>query len=256
MDKGHRPRSIDSIIEEIQLLKKDYRITHISFTDDLLMSSVERVVGICDAFIDTGLNIRWDCNGRLNFAKSKVLQLMKKAGCVFINYGIEAMDNQVLKNMRKGLTTKMIIKGVRETLEAGISPGLNIIFGNIGDNRQTLAKDVEFLLKYNDGAELRTIRPVTPYPGSPLYYYAIEKGLLKDCEDFYENKHVNSDLLTVNFTDLNDEEFHLSLFEANKKILTKYYQKKLANSIDQCEKLYVKKDASFRGFRQYGYTAE
>ena len=256
MDKGHRPRNTDSIIEEIQLLKEDYRITHISFTDDLLMSSVERVVGICEAFIDTGLNIRWDCNGRLNYAKSKVLQLMKKAGCVFINYGIEAMDDQVLKNMRKGLTTKMILKGVRETLEAGISPGLNIIFGNIGDNRQTLAKGVEFLLKYDDGAQLRTIRPVTPYPGSPLYYYAIEKGLLKDCEDFYENKHVNSDLLTVNFTDLDDEEFHLSLFEANKEILANYYQKKLANSIDECKKLYLESDASFRGFRQYGYTAE
>ena len=31
---------------------------------------------------------------------------------------------------------------------------------------------------------MRTIRPVTPYPYSPLYYYAIEKGLLRDCEDF------------------------------------------------------------------------
>ena len=67
-------------------------------------------------------------------------------------------------------------------------------------------KGVEFLLKYDDGAQMRTIRPVTPYPGSPLYYYAIEKGLIKDCEDFYENKHLNSDLMAVNFTKLNDEE--------------------------------------------------
>ena len=55
---------------------------------------------------------------------------------------------------------------------------------------------------------MRTIRPVTPYPGSPLYYYAIEKGLLKDCEDFYEKKHLNSDLLSINFTELTDNEFH------------------------------------------------
>ena len=27
-------------------------------------------------------------------------------------------------------------------------------------------------------------------------------GLLRDCEDFYENKHINSDLLAVNFTDM------------------------------------------------------
>ena len=77
-----------------------------------------------------------------------------------------------------------------------------------------LQKGVDFLLKYDDHAQLRTIRPVTPYPGSPLYYYAIEKGLLKDCADFYENKHTNSDLLSVNFTGLSNKEFHHLLFEA------------------------------------------
>jgi radical SAM superfamily enzyme with C-terminal helix-hairpin-helix motif len=83
-------------------------------------------------------------------------------------------------------------KGKRrvETETSGI---LNIIFGNIGDNKRTLNKGVEFLLKYDDGAQIRTIRPLTPYPGSPLYCYATEKGLLKDAEDFYENKHTNSD---------------------------------------------------------------
>src|SRR3990170_562092 len=120
------------------------------------------------------------------------------------------MDDQVLKNMQKALTTKLIIKGIEATLSAGISPGLNILFGNIGDNKETLNKGVEFLLKYDDGAQLRTIRPVTPYPGSPLYYYAMEKDLLRDCEDFYENKHVNSDLVAINFTDLSDDEFHLA----------------------------------------------
>ena len=57
---------------------------------------------------------------------------------------------------------------------------------------------MDFLLKYDDFAEKRTIRPVTPYPGSPLYYDAIESGLLdknNPAEDFYENKHLNSDLL-------------------------------------------------------------
>jgi hypothetical protein len=52
-------------------------------------------------------------------------------------------------------------------------------------------KGVVFLLKYDD-AQLRTIRPVTPYLGPLLFNYSIKKGLLKNCEDFYENKHINS----------------------------------------------------------------
>jgi anaerobic magnesium-protoporphyrin IX monomethyl ester cyclase len=250
MDEGFRPRSNESIIEEIRLLKKDYGITYIAFGDELLMSSEKRAASLCESFIKANLNVKWDCNGRLNYAKPEILKLMKQAGCVFINYGIEAMDDQVLKNMNKALTTKIIISGIEATLKSGISPGYNIIFGNIGENRDTLKKGVEFLLKYDDGAQMRTIRPVTPYPGSPLYYYAIEKGLVKDCEDFYENKHINSDLLAINFTDMTDDEFHEALFDSNSKLLDNYFKKKHISMIAQARKLYLENDKSFRGFRQ------
>lgn len=249
IDEGFRPRSNESIIEEIQLLKRDYGITYIAFSDELLVSSEARATSICEDFIKAKLNVKWDCNGRLNYAKPDLLRLMKEAGCVFINYGIEAMDDQVLRNMSKALTTKQIIKGIEATLDAGISPGYNIIFGNIGDTRETLRKGVEFLLQYDDAAQLRTIRPVTPYPGSPLYYKAIELGLLKGCEDFYENKHTNSDLVSINFTDMSDEEFHKILFEANSRLLTNYYNKKLAGTLEQTRRLYLENDASFRGYR-------
>lgn len=250
MDKGFRPRSSEDIIEEIKLLKKNYGITYVYFDDELLMSSTERTIHLCEDFIKAELNIKWACNGRLNFAIPEVLRVMKKSGCVFINYGIEAMDNQILKNMNKKLTTEIIIKGIESTLKEGISPGYNIIFGNIGENRATLNKGVEFLLKHDDGAQLRTIRPVTPYPGCDLYYYAIEKELLKDVEDFYENRHLNSDLLAVNFTELSDEEFHAALFDANKKLLDNYFEKKKKSAIDTMKKLYFEKDITFRGFRQ------
>jgi len=250
MDAGFRPRSNESIMEEIKLLKKDYGITYIAFHDELLMSSMDRTISLCEDFIKEKLDIKWNCQGRLNYAKPEVLRLMKKAGCVFISYGIEAMDDEILKNMKKGLTTEQIIKGIEATLGAGISPGFNIIFGNIGETEETLNKGVEFLLKYDDGSQMRHIRPVTPYPGSPLYYYAIEKGLLKGADDFYENKHVNSDLLAVNFTNMTDDEFHRCLFEANARLLTNYFQRKLALTLEQAKKLYLERDSSFRGFRQ------
>lgn len=249
MDKGFRPRSAESIIEEINLLKKDYGVTYIAFADELLMSSEKRTIALCEAFIKAKLNVKWDCNGRLNFAKTDLLRLMKQAGCVFINYGIEAVDDQVLKNMNKKLTVKQIVAGIECTLACGISPGYNIIFGNVGDTKETLQKGVEFLLKYDDHFQLRTIRPMTPYPGCDLYYDAIKKGLLRDVADFYENKHVNSDLVSVNFTDMTDEEFHYALFEANKTLLTNYYNNQLKKIIDVSYDLYINKNFSFRGYR-------
>lgn len=249
MDKGHRERSSQNILEEIQILKKNYGISYMDFQDELLMSSVQRTIELCESFIKSKMEFKWFCNGRLNYAKPDVLKLMKKAGCVFVNYGIESLDDDMLRVMNKALTVKQIITGIKNTLAVGISPGFNIIFGNIGETAEVLKRGVEFLLKYNDHAQMRTIRPVTPYPGSPLYYHAIEKGLLKDCEDFYERKHLNSDLLSVNFTGLSDKKFHSLLFDANKRLIENYYAAKSKKIIEDAHRLYFEKDVSFRGFR-------
>ncbi len=250
LDKGFRPRSAESIIAEVEYLKKEYNIKYIAFSDELLMSSRERTLELCQAFIDAKLDVKWDCNGRLNFADIDVLEKMKEAGCVFINYGIESLDDDTLKVMHKALTRDMIIRGIENTLKVGISPGLNIIYGNINEPLSAIDDAVEFLLKYDDHAQLRTIRPVTPYPGSELFDYAVEKGLLKDTEDFYENKHVNSDLLAVNFTQYTDEEVYEALYKANMKLIQRYQEVQKEKVEKTCDELYHNKDAGFRGFRQ------
>ncbi len=255
MDKGHRKRSPESIVEEIAFLKKEYGITYIIFNDDLLMTSKDATVEISEALIKAELGVKWSCNARLNYAVPDVLDVMKSAGCVFNNYGIESFDNETLKVMKKGLNEDMIVDGVKNTYESGISPGLNIIWGNKGETIEALNKSVQFLLDWDDGTQLRTIRPVTPYPGSPLYYDAVAMGKLdkeNPAEDFYERKHVNSDLLSVNFTDLSDDEFYKALSDANVKLLNNYFTNKNITYVEQTRELYSTRDVTFRGFRTTG----
>jgi hypothetical protein len=78
----------------------------------------------------------------------------------------------------------------------------------------------------------------------------MEMGLLKDCRDFYENKHLNSDLLAINFTELSDEEFYQALEAANKRLISHHFGRKVKSLLDQNRNLYRQRDVSFRGFRQ------
>jgi len=250
LDKGFRARSAKSIIDEIRVLVEKYHINYIIFSDELLMSSKERTIEISEAIKASKLNIKWECNGRLNYATEEVLSVMKDAGCVFINYGIESLDNDTLKVMNKALSREMVIAGVEATLNVGISPGLNIIYGNIDEPLQAIDDAVDFLMKYDDHAQLRTLRPVTPYPGSPLFDYAIEKGLIKDTRDFYENKHLNSDLLCVNFTKVSEDAIYDKLNWANKILIDKYIDQQKKSMLGACNDLYLNRNAEFRGFRQ------
>jgi radical SAM superfamily enzyme YgiQ (UPF0313 family) len=250
IDKGMRLRSPEAILDEMNYLWRRWRISHFMFYDDLLMESEARTVGLCEAFIRSGPpNMTFICQGRLNYATPEVLQTMKRAGCAYIYYGIESFNDDMLRVMRKALTTAMVERGLENTQAAGIRFSPNIIFGNIGETRQHLQNSVDFLLRWDDCAQLRAIKPVTPYPGSPLYDYAIAKGMLNGPEDFYERKHTNTDLLSVNFTPMSDDEYYDALYDANEQIMGHYAATVQRRQHALLTRLYRDKDATFRGFR-------
>ncbi len=249
MRSGYHEREIEAIMEEVRYLHKNFAISHFDFEDELLMASAKRTEGICEAILRLPFKVKWDCNGRLNFATSTILRLMKQSGCQYVNYGIESLSQKLLNQMGKGLTLNQIHQGVEETLKSGLSPGLNLLWGFPGDTEQNLRDEVDFLLKHDPCDELRTIRPVTPYPGCRLFDEAVGKGLAKDAEDFYENLHKNSDLISVNFMDIPTKDAHVMLFKANEELIKNYVAKKTKNTLDSASRLYLLGDTSFRGFR-------
>ena len=248
MYEGYRLRSIPNVLNEIRELKTRYGITYITFVDENLMSSRNRALSFCKGIKNSQLNISWDCMGRLNVAQKDVLKAMKEAGCAYINYGIESVDQMSLNLMQKDLKVEEIYDGIDNTVEAGIFPGLNVIWGNIGDNEETLIKGRDFLIKYNTPLQIRTIKPVTPYPGTKLFEIAKERGLLKDATDFYE-RYLNTDRFTVNFTNLPEEKCYELLFEANKAVTLAYYDQSAKRAIEGFRKCYFEKDTNFRGPR-------
>ena len=254
LEKGFRGRSPESIIAEMEFLYRQYNIKYFLFIDELLMAGYKRIQALCDAFIKYGMKergLRWGCSGRLNYATSETMELMKAAGCIFIHYGVEALDNNVLAKMNKKLTVDKIHLGIDATIKSGINPGYSVMWGSPGDNLHTLDKLVQFLNKYDNGTYLRTIRPVTPYPGSPLYYDAIEQGLLdskNSAEDFYERRCVNSDLISCNFMDIPTDVAHIALYKANQLLIKHYYNNVSDNTISSVKDLYEGKTTIFRGY--------
>ncbi len=254
MDESFRPRDPKAVIEEMEYLWVRHRVNHFQFSDELLMSSTKRTVDFCEEIIRSKLfkdckRLKWDCNGRLNFAIPEVLHIMKKAKCEYINYGIESLNDMALVAMNKKLTVETITKGVKATLKADITPGLNILWGNVGDSFGTLNSAITFLKKFDACKELRTIRPVTPYPGTVLFKAAIECGFIKDAQDFYENKHKNSDLFTCNFMGLSNNMANQAICDANLALYLNYQDKKLQETRAQLQEFYTN-GGSFRGFRE------
>ncbi len=256
MEAGIRFRSIGNVIEEIKILQKKYGINYFLMYDELFVFTKKRALEFSEAIKKNNLKIKFACNARVDIFDSEVVRHLKEAGCQFVNFGMESSSQKVLDLMHKNTLVEENISAAEITNKEGVGLGLNFLWGNIGDTKESLENNVKLIKKYNLYDQIRTIRPVTPYPGCDLYYEAIKKGLLSGPEDFF-NKFKNSDLLTVNFTSIPDDEFYGLLFNANKELIMDHYLN-TDNDLVAAEKLiqsfynlYIKKDYKFRGARHY-----
>ncbi len=258
MEKGIRLRSIKNIIEELKILWNKYGVNCYFFQDELFVVNKNRLLEFETSLKEANLKIKFSCNARVDILDEEMVEILKRCGCHLINIGFESSDNEVLKLMNKNTTVEQNINVFKMINEAaGIGMGINIIWNNLADNQEILKKNVELIKKYNTYYQRRTIRPVTPFPGSDLYYKAIEMGKLKGPDDFF-NKFKNSDLITVNFMDnISDEEAHWFLLDANTELIIDHHMHTDKNMesalelIQQFVNLYSGKITKFRGARHY-----
>jgi len=227
IEKGIRTRSIENLFKELKFLNSEYGITYFLFDDEMFVPSKIRIQELASIFGRLeNTPIKYLCQARIELAQDKeILKILKDSGCQLLSLGLESLDQNVLNLMGKNTKVEENIIAVKNTIEAGIHPGLNFLWGDPGDSLESLDKIVKFLIQYDTLGQLRTVRPVTPYPGSPLYYKAIEEGKLAGPGDFFE-KFTNTDRMTVNFMSIPDNEVYAALLKANSILIKNHFDKK------------------------------
>lgn len=255
LEKGIRSRSVENIIAEMCILQEQYGISYFFFIDELFVSSKNRVKKFAAALKKSGLKVMLNVESRVDVFDEELAEILKDMGCVFVNIGFESTSQQVLDKIGKNVTVEQNHRAAAIAKSMGIGIGLNCIWGEPGDDEKSLWGNVEFIMKYNLYDQIRTIRPVTPYPGCDLYYEAINKGLLKGPGDFFD-KFRNSDLITVNFTNMPDHRCYELLLEANKRLIIDHYEHTSGNMsqayelIEKFRQLYAGEIMNFRGAPQ------
>ena len=247
-EEGHRIRPVDDVVAEMAFLYERYHITDLNFYDELFMITEKQVSTFCEGIIrakdqnEIPRELTWMVCSRFNTINKNIAEILKEAGCRMVLFGLESGDPQALDNMNKKITVDQIRTGVNYAKEAGLQISLPCMFGNIAETRDSIMKTVDLLQELAPN-EYRTLRPVTPYPGSPLYEYALQHGLLKDHEDFFQRSK-NPDLLTVNFTSMTDREFYEALMEANESLVREYFRRRAEMDVESYRSLYFRDDDS------------
>lgn len=260
MENGIRFRKIPEVVGEMKYLNEHYGVTYFVIQDELFVANQKRLERFIDGLKESELygNIRYNISVgiRADLATDDLATLLKDSGCTYVNIGFESVEQQCLNEYRKRTTVEDNYRTAELMNKHKIPMGINFIWGTMSDTKDTLRKSVDFIMKYNKYTELRTIRPITPYPGCELYYKAIEMGLLTGPQDFFD-KFKNSDLLTVNFTNIPIKFFYQYLYEANRDLILDHYNHvkkdwvKYREILEGFQKLYFSQNFKFRGARHY-----
>ena len=162
-----RHYSPEKVFEMMQHLNKTYGVRHIMFVDDLFLASKVRVTQLCNMILEAGLKMTWSCTARVDTVKPDVLDLMKKAGCWEISFGLETGSNELLQQMDKAAEVEKSEQAVKWTAEAGIRTKGLFMLGYPGENEETIQKTRDFVSRIP--MTIMNLTKFTPYPGSPIY---------------------------------------------------------------------------------------
>jgi len=215
--KGVRLRSVKNVISEIKILKKKYKTDTFFFDDELVVVNEKRITELCREI--KKLNIKWACEGRVNFATKPILSMMKDAGCNNIGFGIESGSPKILKNMNKISSPELIIRAVKNCDAIGLNYMPQMIFGYVGEDENTLKETIRLCFKLGMTPAFNT---ATPYPGTQLYEWAKKEGKIKDELKYIKGLQGNA-ALYVNCSTFPDKDFDKIKIKFEKKLLYNYF---------------------------------
>ena len=186
---GHkfRARSPENVVNEIEKwYKKGYK--YFSFNDDCFTFDMERAAEICELIVDRNLKIEWDLrNGiRIDNVNEQLLRKMKKAGCVYMAFGVESANQDVLNKMRKGIKIEQARNAILLADKIGIKKGAFFIIGMPGGNMETFKQSLDFALTLPLD-EVRFYNAI-PYPGTELFSWIKENAkFLQPLDSYLDN---------------------------------------------------------------------
>jgi radical SAM superfamily enzyme YgiQ (UPF0313 family) len=186
-----RIRSPKLIMEEMWVLKK-LGINNIHMYADLFTVNRDQVIELCRLMIEENIQLKWTCNSRVDFVDEEMLNLMGKAGCRLISWGIESGNEQILKHARKGAYPDKAERALRWAKQAGIMNWGYFIIGLPGETEDTIQETIAFAKKLP--LDIALFHVAAPYPGTPFFFEVVENKWFRPGTRW---EHVDMDKGTV-----------------------------------------------------------
>ena len=180
---GHRyrQRPVDSVLDELEKIPNKM----VFFVDDNIIgygnAAAERAIRLFKGIIDRGINKDWFCQASMNFGDNEeVLEYASRSGCRMVFLGVEAEDEDALRQTNKRLNLKIGVDAYEQVFRRINAHGIAVlgafIYGTDSDTPGTLRGRTAYILR--SGVDVMQTTYLTPLPGTRLFDTLENEGRL------------------------------------------------------------------------------
>jgi radical SAM superfamily enzyme YgiQ (UPF0313 family) len=180
---GVRRRSIQSVIDELLMLRYHYDVRHIMWLDDDFLYDRAASMNLLNEMVRQNVDLTWDCTNGVLAASctDELISAAADSGCLGLNIGMESGNPEVLRKIRKPASVNTLLKAA-ETLRRypQIFSRVFLIIGfpheTFRQMQDTLEVSAEMALDWYQ------IQVLQPLPNTPIFDQMLEEGLLDTSE--------------------------------------------------------------------------
>lgn len=200
-----RYKSLDKVINEIEYLKYELGVEELLIEDDNMTNDMVWAKNFFRAILEKKLKFKIHFrNGvRADKVDLELLKLMRKAGVLKIAFAPESGSQSTLDNIiHKHMKLEDVEKAVKLAIKANIYVKCFMVVGFPEETLQDVQQTFDYARKLKKmGVDHIWISCAVPYPGTKLFDYCIEKGIIpKDNINYQDLTTMESVIYNEHFT--------------------------------------------------------
>jgi radical SAM superfamily enzyme YgiQ (UPF0313 family) len=176
---GVRQRSIQSVVDELEILQNEYGVGHIMWLDDDLLKNHDRAIGLFNEMVKRNIGLTWDATNGLiaSSCNYEVISAAAESGCIAVNIGMESGNPTILRDIKKPGRIENFIQAseVFKKFET-IHVSVQLMLGFPGETMSMILDTINVARKMD--MDWHRIAQLQPLPNTPIYDSMVAQGLI------------------------------------------------------------------------------
>ena len=175
-----RARSVDNMLEEIDIIHNKHGYDAMSFVDDNFTLNPERAIKVSERILANGWDIVWAAMTRVDTVVKhpEMVRQMAKAGFSWTFIGFESGNEEMLSAYGKKACTDDARRAMSILKDNNVRVTGAFILGAVDETEEMIESTIEFAKELDPTRAQFSL--LTPYPGAKLYERVADRLLTRD----------------------------------------------------------------------------